>query len=52
MTTNRVVLYFDKQEDCLLFTVAASSVMSDEGTLPGRDAGGRTIRRQPPRLQP
>jgi hypothetical protein len=39
MTTNRVVLYFDKQEDGLLFTVAASSIMSDEGTLPSRDAG-------------
>ncbi len=39
MTTNQVVLYFDKQEDALLFTVAASSVMSGEGTLPGRNAG-------------
>jgi len=39
MPTNRVVLYFDKQEDGLLFTVAASSIMSDEGTLPSRDAG-------------
>ena len=41
MTTNQVVLYFDKQEDALLFTVAASSIMSDEGTLPSRDAGVR-----------
>ena len=41
MATNRVVLYFDKQEDALLFTVAASSIMSDEGTLPSRDAGVR-----------
>jgi hypothetical protein len=39
MATNQVVLYFDKQEDALLFTVAASSVMSGEGTLSGRDAG-------------
>ena len=39
MPTNRVVLYFDKQEDGLLFTVAASSIMSDEGPLPSRDAG-------------
>jgi len=39
MATNRVVLYFDKQEDGVLFTVAASSIMSDEGILPGRDAG-------------
>lgn len=41
MTTNQVVLYFDKQEDALLFAVAASSIMSDEGTLRGRDAGVR-----------
>ena len=41
MVTNQVVLYFDKQEDALLFTVAASSIMSDEGTLPSRDAGIR-----------
>ena len=38
MATNQVVLYFDKQEDALLFTVAASSIMSDEGTLPSMDA--------------
>jgi hypothetical protein len=31
MAANRVVLYFDKQEDALLFTLAASSVMSAEG---------------------
>ena len=41
MATNRVVLYFDEQEDALLFTVAASSIMSDEGKLPSRDAGAR-----------
>ena len=41
MATNQVVLYFDKQEDALLFAVAASSIMSDEGTFPGRDAGVR-----------
>ena len=41
MATNQVVLYFDKQEDALLFTVAASSIMADEETLPGRDAGVR-----------
>jgi len=39
MSMNQVVLYFDEQEDALLFTVAASSIMSTEGTLPGRDAG-------------
>ena len=30
---NQVVLYFDKQEDALRFTLAASSVMSAEGPL-------------------
>jgi len=39
MSMNQVVLYFDEQEDALLFTVAASSIMSTEGTLPGWDAG-------------
>jgi len=38
MEMNRVVLYFDKQEDALLFTVAASSIMA-EATLRSRDAG-------------
>jgi len=31
MAANQVVLYFDKQEDALLFTLAVSSVMSAEG---------------------
>ncbi len=31
MAASQVVLYFDKQEDALLFTLAASSVMSAEG---------------------
>jgi hypothetical protein len=31
MAANQVVLYFDKQEDALLFTLAASSVISAEG---------------------
>jgi hypothetical protein len=31
MAANQIVLYFDKQEDALLFTLAASSVMSAEG---------------------
>ena len=30
MATNQVVLYFDKQEDALLFALAASSVMAAE----------------------
>jgi hypothetical protein len=38
MSMNQVVLYFDRQEDALLFTVAAGSIMS-EWTLPSRDAG-------------
>jgi len=33
MAANQVVLYFDRQEDALLFTLAASSVMSAEGSL-------------------
>jgi hypothetical protein len=31
MAASQVVLYFDKQEDALLFTLAASSMISDEG---------------------
>jgi hypothetical protein len=38
MAANRVVLYFDTQEDALLFTLAASSVMSAEGPGHGGDA--------------
>lgn len=38
MTANQVVLYFDEQEDALLFTLAASSVMSAEGPLHSSDA--------------
>jgi hypothetical protein len=33
MAANQVVLYFDKQEDALLFVLAASSVMSAEGPV-------------------
>ena len=33
MATNQVVLYFDTEEDALLFTLAASSVMSAEGPV-------------------
>jgi len=33
MSANQVVLYFDKQKDALLFTLAASSVMSGEGPV-------------------
>ncbi len=31
MAANQVVLYFEKPEDALLFTLAASSVMSSDG---------------------
>jgi hypothetical protein len=31
MGENQVVLYFDRQEDALRFTLAASAVMSAEG---------------------
>ena len=33
MAENQVVLYFEKPEDALLFTLAASSVMSAEGAV-------------------
>jgi hypothetical protein len=33
MAANQVVLYFENQEDALLFTLAASSVMSAEGPV-------------------
>jgi hypothetical protein len=39
MTMNRVVLYFDEQEDALLFRLAASSIMSTEWTPLSRAAG-------------
>ena len=38
MSANEVVLYFDKPEDALLFTIAASSVMSGEGPVHRSDA--------------
>ena len=38
MAANKVVLYFDKQEDAVLFTLAASSVMAAEVTARGSDA--------------
>jgi hypothetical protein len=33
MALNQVVLYFDKPQDALLFTLAASDVMSLEGPV-------------------
>jgi len=38
VTANQVVLYFDKQEDAVLFTLAASSVMSAEGPVHSSNA--------------
>jgi len=38
MAANQVVLYFNTQQDALLFTLAASSVMSAEGQVPNSKA--------------
>jgi hypothetical protein len=38
VAANQVVLYFDRQEDALLFTLAASSIMSAEGPVHSSDA--------------
>lgn len=38
MAANKVVLYFDKQEDAVLFTLAASTVMSAEVAAFGSEA--------------
>lgn len=39
MAANQVILYFDNQEDAVLFTLAASSVMSAEGPAHSNNAG-------------
>jgi len=41
MAANQVVLYFDRQEDALLFTLAASSAMSAEEPVRANEAGLR-----------
>jgi hypothetical protein len=41
MVANQVVLYFDTQQDALLFTLAASSVMSAEGSVHSSKAAVR-----------
>ena len=41
MATKQVVLYFEKPEDALLFTLAASSVMSTEGSINSSKAAVR-----------
>ena len=38
MAASQVVLYFDKQKDALLFTLAASSMISDEGPSRAHEA--------------
>ncbi|MFY9792040.1 MAG: hypothetical protein WA474_19245 [Candidatus Sulfotelmatobacter sp.] len=38
MAANQVILYFDNQEDAVLFTLAASSVMSAEQPTHGSNA--------------
>lgn len=38
MAANQVVLYFDKQEDAVRFTVAASSVMGVDAPASGYEA--------------
>lgn len=39
MAASQVVLYFERQEDALLFTLAASSAMSAEGSSRATEAG-------------
>lgn len=44
MAASQVVLYFEKQEDALRFTLAASSAISAEGTLLASEAGAEMAR--------
>lgn len=37
MAASQVILYFDNQEDALLFTLAASSVLSEDGRICSRE---------------
>jgi len=41
MAASQVVLYFSNQEDALLFTLAASSVMSAEEPVRPEEAGAK-----------
>jgi hypothetical protein len=41
MTANQVILYFDNQEDAVLFTLAASSVMSAEEPTDSSNAAAK-----------
>jgi hypothetical protein len=44
MAANQVVLYFDRQEDAVLFTLAASSVMSAEGPVNSSNAAAKVAK--------
>lgn len=44
MAANQVVLYFENSEDALLFTLAASSVMSTEGATHSGKAAVRVAK--------
>ena len=44
MAMNQVVLYFDKPQDALLFTIAASAVMSPEGAAHSSKAASRVAK--------
>lgn len=44
MAASQVVLYFDKQEDALLFTLAASSAMSAEEPARASEAGVKVVK--------
>ena len=45
MAANQVVLFFEKQEDALLFTLAASSLLSAEGPIHSSKAAIRVAER-------
>ncbi len=45
MAANQVVLYFDKQEDALLFTLAASTAMSADEPVRASEAGSEWLRK-------
>ncbi|HTR66773.1 MAG TPA: hypothetical protein VMH85_13430 [Terriglobales bacterium] len=44
MATGRVVLYFEKQEDAVQFTLAASSMISADGTVRVSEAAQKVAR--------
>jgi hypothetical protein len=44
MAASQVVLYFDKQEDALLFTLAASTAMAADEPIRASEAGLRVAK--------